>query len=106
MNLFAGLPQGPVKDELCEALIKNEKILIERIISTGQSSPQGFWYDQQQEEWVALLQGNARLSWYDGTSVTMKAGDWLFIPAHEQHRVDETSIKPPCIWLAVHGKLT
>ena len=106
MNLFDGLPQGPVRDELYEAFIKNENFLLERIISTGQSSPPGFWYDQQQDEWVALLQGNATLSWYDGRSVTMKAGDWLFIPAHEKHRVDETSIKPPCVWLAVHGKLT
>ena len=105
MNLFH-LPSLPSNEELCELLLPDHGIRIERIISTGQASPTDFWYDQECDEWVALLQGQARLTWPDGRTQNLQAGDWLFIPAHEQHRVDWTSKEPPCIWLAIHGKLS
>ncbi len=90
--------------ELHEILLqsKGRGLRIERILSAGQTSPPGFWYDQQQDEWVALLQGRAGLSFDDGRSVTLEKGDWLFLPAHTRHRLDWTSREPPCIWLAVH----
>lgn len=94
-----------LEQEYSEAIIPDKGVLIERIISTGQASPEGFWYDQERDEWVVLLQGMARLLWEDGKVLEMQAGDWVFIPAHERHRVDWTSQDPPCIWLAVHGKL-
>lgn len=80
-------------------------MLIERIISTGQVTPIGEWYNQDQDEWVILLQGDATLDYFDGSSIQLKAGDYLFIPAHQKHRVEYTSSEPPCIWLAVHGNL-
>lgn len=89
-----------------ETLVSGPGIRIERIISQGQASPPGFWYDQDQDEWVVLLQGQAILVWEGGGSLEMMAGDWFFIPAHQRHRVDFTSEDPPCIWLAVHGKLS
>lgn len=103
-NLFK-LPKVLTDGEAIEALIPDQGVLIERIISTGQSSPENFWYDQERDEWVVLLQGKARLVWKDGRSKELIPGDWVFIPAHEHHRVDWTSTHPPCVWLAVHGRL-
>ncbi|HAP31879.1 MAG TPA: cupin [Firmicutes bacterium] len=104
MNLFQLPAQLPQQAELHETLLQQEGygLLIERIISTGQASPPGFWYDQAQNEWVLLLQGSAVLEWDNGRSMTLQHGDWLFIPAHARHRVAWTSKEPPCIWLAIH----
>ena len=104
MNLFK-IPLLPGDEELVEPLIKDRGTAIERIISSGQASAKGFWYEQERDEWVSLLQGEAELSWENGKSLNMKAGDWIIIPAGERHRVDWTSNKPPCVWLAVHGNL-
>ena len=104
MNLFK-IPESLPVDEFVEPLITGQGVLIERIISTGQISPPGFWYDQDRDEWVVLLQGQARLAWEDGRSKELKPGDWIFIPAHERHRVEWTSKETACIWLAVHGNL-
>ena len=76
---------------------------LERIVSTGQSTPPGTWYDQPGDEWVALLAGRATLRFEDGGLVELAPGDWLLIPAHERHRVEATSAEPPCVWLAVHA---
>jgi cupin 2 domain-containing protein len=54
---------------------------------------------------VILLQGEAELSYADDTRIKLKVGDYLFIPAHTNHRVEYTSVEAPCIWLAVHGQL-
>lgn len=104
MNLFQLPVQLPQHAELHETLLRQEGhgLLIERIVSTGQVSPPGFWYDQAQNEWVLLLQGRAVLEWDDGRSMALQQGDWLYIPAHTRHRVAWTSGDPPCIWLAVH----
>lgn len=105
MNLF-NLPPLNQDDEVYQTLIPDRGVLIERIISYGQASPPGFWYEQNRDEWVALLQGQAVVAWGDGYSQLMEAGDWLLIPAGEKHRIEWTSQEPPCIWLAVHGRLT
>ncbi len=104
MNIFelpAGLPQD---DEHLDILLQDpeKKVRIERIVSTGQASPPGFWYDQLQNEWVILLQGQAELAWDDGSVIPLQKGDWVYIPAHKRHRVTWTSKEPPCIWIAVH----
>lgn len=104
MNLFK-LPEVLPDEEIFETLIPDKGILIERIVSTGQVSPENFWYNQERDEWVVLLQGKAVIKWKDGKEKTMFAGDWIFIPAGESHRVDFTSETPPCIWLAVHGHM-
>ncbi len=104
MNIF-NIPQPLPSDELTEACHEGGGILIERIVSCGQASPPGFWYDQDRDEWVVLLQGHAEISFADGRRVALAQGDALFLAAHEKHRVDFTSSAPPCIWLAVHGKL-
>ncbi|MGI5911467.1 MAG: cupin domain-containing protein [Syntrophomonadaceae bacterium] len=105
MNNILKLPNEIPDREVSEALIPDRGILIERIISTGQSSPPGFWYEQERDEWVVLLQGEAELLWENGRKLTLGPGDWVFISAGERHRVQWTSASPPCIWLAVHGKM-
>lgn len=92
-------------EELVEPLLEDRGVLIERIVSTGQVTPEGEWYDQDRDEWVALLQGEARLRYADGRVVQLRTGDHVLIPAHDRHRVDYTSTDPPCIWLAVHARL-
>lgn len=103
-NIF-DLPSSLPNQELFKSLFATENLLIERIVSTGQITPPGEWYDQEQDEWVILLQGEACLTYFDSSEIKLKAGDYIFIQAHQKHRVEYTSSKPPCIWLAIHGKL-
>ena len=92
--------------EKIEQIVSGKNIQIERIVSTGQTTPSGQWYNQELDEWVILLQGEAELCYADYTKIKLKAGDYLLIPAHTKHRVEYTSIEPVCIWLAVHGQLS
>lgn len=103
-NLF-NLPAFLPDEEVFEPLVSHDGVLIERIVSTGQTTPEGEWYDQDRDEWVALLQGEATLAYKDGEICELRAGDYLLIPAHRKHRVEFTSITQPCIWLAVHARL-
>ncbi|MDE2802125.1 MAG: cupin domain-containing protein [Chloroflexota bacterium] len=104
-NLY-DLPDPLPPDELFTDLIPDAGVKIERIVSSGQATPEGEWYDQPRDEWVALIQGEATIAYEDGSEVTLQAGDHLLIPAHIRHRVAITSESPPCIWIAVHGRLT
>jgi cupin 2 domain-containing protein len=88
--------------EIVEILLGRPGARIERIVSTGQTTPAGLWYDQAGDEWVALLAGRATLRFADGALVELSPGDWLLIPARARHRVEATSADPPCVWLAVH----
>jgi cupin 2 domain-containing protein len=92
----------PAKREVLEVLLDRPGARIERIVSAGQSSPAGEWYDQPADEWVLLLTGRATLRFSDEALVELAAGDWLLIPAHARHRVEATSEDPPCVWLALH----
>ncbi len=103
-NLFE-LPDPLPSEERFEDLIPDRGVKVERIVSTGQTTPEGEWYDQARDEWVVLLQGEALLTYGDGRRVHLEPGDYVVIPAHERHRVERTSSDPACIWLAVHGQL-
>ena len=104
-NLFAipestGRPDGP---ELFQALLTGPSgLLVERIVSHSQTTPEGQWYDQERDEWVVVLEGEARLHYVDGSEIRLGRGDHLFLPKHCRHRVAYTSA--PCDWLAVHGE--
>ncbi len=102
VNLFDHLP-GALDQEQFDTLVKSAHIHLERIVSNGQCSPEGFWYDQDQNEWVLLMQGSAGLE-FEGESkvIEMHPGDCINIPAHRRHRVVWTSSNGPTIWLAVH----
>lgn len=101
-NLFS-LPPLTARNEVIDTLLAGNRFRIDRIVSTGQTTPAGKWYDQESDEWVVLLRGDAELVFDDGTRCRLAAGDYLFIPAHRRHRVEYTSVSPPCIWLAVHA---
>jgi cupin 2 domain-containing protein len=100
------VPQEVSQLEKFEQIVSGKNIQIERIISMGQTTRSGQWYDQTTDEWVILLQGEAELSYSDDSRIKLKAGDYLLIPAHTKHRVEYTSVEPACIWLAVHGQLS
>lgn len=98
-NLFSSLPTAPGTEEFT-TLLASGGTKIERIVSCSHASPDGFWYDQADDEWVLVLEGTATLEFESGTPVEMKAGDHLFIPRHTRHRVSRTA--PRTVWLAVH----
>ena len=103
-NLFQNLP-NTLTAEAFETLFSNPSVLIERIVSQGQSTPDQDWYDQSEDEWVILLQGAARLSFKDPVqNIPLVPGDHLLIPAHCLHRVDWTPADQTTIWLAVHAQ--
>lgn len=102
-NIFTNLPSN-LNEEIFEDLLNNPNFKIERIISTGQSSPDGFWYEQEQNEWVILLSGSAELEFENEANVLLYPGDYLLIPAMKRHRVLSTSKDDISIWLAVHYK--
>jgi cupin 2 domain-containing protein len=102
-NIFRDLPQAGSAAERLDLLAGGPSCRIERIVSTGQITPDGAWYDQERPEWVLLVAGVARLR-IEGEAADreLAAGDWLLLPAHCRHRVTFTQASPPCIWLAVH----
>jgi cupin 2 domain-containing protein len=101
-NIF-NIPNVELKEEIIEIIHKNENTTIERIISTGQTTPEDYWYDQEKDEIVFLFQGNAKLLFEDETIIELQKGDYITIKAHQKHKVVYTSNDPPCVWLAIHG---
>ena len=99
-NLFERLPSSLPAEEII-TLVEAGGVRIERIVSHGHASPEGFWYDQGQGEWVMLVQGAARLR-FENESLELKPGDFVDIPAHRKHRVDWTTPDEPTVWLAVY----
>ena len=100
-NLFDGVsPELP--GEAVEEILRAETFRIVRIVSRGQNSPPGFWYDQQTEEWVLLVSGSATLCFEDGRRINLKPGDHILIPRHVRHRVERTDTELETVWLAVH----
>lgn len=99
-NLFAATRGS---GEVFEELLQRSGFRLERIVSTGQASPPGFWYDQDVDEWVVLLSGAAELQFEDEAMPRRLApGDWINIEAHRRHRVNWTDPAQPCVWLALH----
>ena len=101
-NLFAGVDANAA-DERFDALLTRPNLRIERIVSTGQASAPGHWYDQPQTEWVVLLSGSAVLRFEDEAEPRiLRPGDWMTIAPHRRHRVEATDAQTPSVWLAVH----
>ena len=100
-SIFADIPSR-LPEELIQPLLNRPALRIERIVSRGHTSPEGFWYDQEESEWILLLRGGARLRFEDGEIVEMTPGAFLEIPAHRRHRVDWTDPDNDTIWLALH----
>jgi cupin 2 domain-containing protein len=101
VNLFAALPDAGAA-EAVDTVFERPGVRVERIVSAGQASPPGFWYDQDETEWVLLLTGAARLRFEDEPEArVLGIGDWVEIAAHRRHRVDWTDPARPTVWLAL-----
>ena len=101
-NLFSDIPNDR-PDEFLETLLDADSFRIERIVSHGHASPEGFWYDQEKNEFVLVVRGSAGLKLENEDDiVVLKTGDYLNIAAHVKHRVEWTDSTCETIWLAVH----
>lgn len=103
-NILANIP-AVLPDELFEEMLSGSKFRMERIVSRGHHSPEGFWYDQDENEWVILLQGSAVLI-FEGKEepVVLHPGDCILISRHRRHRVEWTDPDQDTIWLALFYK--
>ena len=100
--MFGGA-HGDAQQERVTSLLEASYVRIERIVSMGQASPPGFWYDQPWAEWVVVLAGSAGLRFEGEAEVkVLSEGDYILIPARVKHRVEWTSKDHPTVWLAVH----
>jgi cupin 2 domain-containing protein len=99
-NLLSALP-ADLGAEVFEEVLRAESVRIERIVSRGHTSPESGWYDQDEHEWVLVLEGAAVLAFDDGSEVRLGAGDHVNLPAHRRHRVAWTAPEKATVWLAV-----
>ncbi len=99
-NLFSNIPVITM-DELFEDVLVTDFTRVQRIISRGQSSPPGFWYDQPESELVVVIQGSGKLEFENGEMLELAVGDYVAIPAHRKHRVAWTDPNTETIWLAI-----
>lgn len=100
-NLFADVPVNRAEEQFT-TLFAAASVRVERIVSHGHASPPGYWYDQDQHEWVVVLQGAARLRFESGdVTRELTRGDFIHIAAHVRHRVEWTTPDEPTIWLAI-----
>jgi cupin 2 domain-containing protein len=91
-SIFSNIPDSTV-EEIFETLLKTDHFKLERIISSGQATPPGEWYDQDANEWVILLSGSAGLLFEGNEEVlVMRPGDYVHIPAHRRHQVEWTDL--------------
>jgi cupin 2 domain-containing protein len=103
-SIFANLIQS--EQEIIEILLTHTDFTLERIVSTGQATPPGQWYDQEQDEWVILLSGSAGLLFAEeNTRCVLHPGDYIHIKAHQRHRVEWTDSSQPTVWLALHYRV-
>lgn len=103
-NIFSAIPEQ-LPEELFECLLRQDDVLIERIVSRGHITPEEQWYDQASDEWLIVLQGQAMLRYEKNAAlIQLTAGDYLLIPAHTKHRVEWTPPGLNTIWLAIHIK--
>jgi cupin 2 domain-containing protein len=100
-SIYSDIPDR-LPEESFEILAASDRVKIERIVSFSHSSPEGFWYDQDESEWVMVISGSAGMRFEGEREVLiLKPGDWVHIPAHMRHRVEWTDPKEKTVWLAV-----
>jgi cupin 2 domain-containing protein len=101
-NLFEP-PPATSGDEVFDELLRGGEFKLERIVSTGQTTRPGQWYDQSVNEWFVLLSGGATIVFEDEAApVRLSPGDWIHIPSHKRHRVEWTDPDRQTVWLALH----
>ena len=100
-NFFDTMKLGHLEEDFT-TFFETSQLKIERIVTRGQTSPKDFYYDQEDGEWVLVLEGEAELSFSDNSSVTLKKGESLYLPPHQKHRV--SAVSDYVLWLAVFVK--
>lgn len=94
-NLYTSLEPNENR-EIFTTLFQNNSLKIESIRSWLKTP--GELYNQEEDEWVLLLVGDAKIALKD-TEANLQAGDYFFIPRHTPHRVLSTS--KDALWLGV-----
>ena len=100
-NLLDDAP-ADLPEESIHTLLNTNSVRVERIISRGHASPEGFWYDQESHEWVLLVSGAARVRFEGEEPFEMRPGSYINIPPHRRHRVEWTHPEQTTVWLAIH----
>ena len=100
-NIFESIPDD-LTEEIFEPLLQGKNIKVERIISNGHTSPESGWYDQEQNEWIIVLKGDAIITFENENEVRLNEGSYLNIPAHTKHKVSWTSQHTETIWLVIY----
>ena len=100
-NIFESIPEE-IDVEIFDLLIQRNNIKVERIISKGHSSPKTGWYDQDHNEWVIVLKGEATITIEGNIELNLKVGSYVDIPTHTKHKVSWTKPNSETIWLAIH----
>ena len=102
-NIFQGIPES-LEQEIIEDLVSSQEVRIERILSRGHTSPESGWYDQDENEWVLILEGAGTLTFENGNQVELSKGDYIHIPKNTKHKVSWTDPENTTIWLAIFYK--
>jgi cupin 2 domain-containing protein len=102
-NIFKTNPEKP-NEEIFEIILNNKNLKLERIITNGQTTPPGEWYNQENDEWVVLIQGSALILFENEKFIILNKGDHILIPKNCKHRVQWVDSNQECIWLALHFK--
>ena len=100
-NVFVGIEANAGGEQFL-TLFETAAVKVERIVSQSYQSPENFWYDQPESEWLTIVRGEAVLEFESGKLIELREGDHLTIPSHVKHRIHRTA--PEVIWLAVHVK--
>ncbi|HMB69544.1 MAG TPA: cupin domain-containing protein [bacterium] len=94
-------PRQPSPEKI-ETLLRRPGVRVERITSHGHRTKEGFWYDQNEDEWVMVLAGAALLRFANEAEARrLGPGDHADIPAHARHRVEWTDPDSDTVWIAV-----
>ena len=100
-NLFESIPES-IQDEVVTEFARTKHVKIARIVSPCLMPPTSDWYDQSENEWVIVLEGEAKIVFDNNEEIHLKAGGYVDIPAHKRHKVTWTSPHTQTIWLAIH----
>jgi len=91
-----------VEEQAATFLEGRGSVRVERIVSFGHATPEGEWYEQNEDEWCLVLEGEGRIAFEDGREIALGWGGSCFLPRHLRHRVAGTS--SPCVWLCIFGE--
>lgn len=100
-NIFENITDA-LDEEVIELIHESDNVRIERIFSLGNVESHQTWFDQETDEWVILLSGEAQVEFEGEEIITLIKGDYIFIPAHKKHRIIESSKVEQNLWLAIH----